>query len=270
MNRITRITLLSILVLSTAAAEDLTIGSVKYKAYRITKVEPDGIRIEHSDGVAKIRLEQLPPVMAAQLKLDPAKAAEHREKMAASAAAASEKRTAETEATKIPATKRSGSGMAKGAADAPAEVPAAADPAKPDPAKPDPALNWELTPPDAAEAQKGKTWGIAEVQAQMFDLDGKIIRVEVVVNSASTIEAIDVASARMFAGSIFRANSNYEFIGFPKEAMPKMRTLLKSPSGKMLFWVRVEAENTWPYPQLWVVGRSLHEGGLGTQPTFKW
>ena len=74
----------------------------------------------------------------------------------------------------------------------------------------------------------------------------------------------------MFAGTIFKDDSNYEFIGFPNDARDKMRVMLKSTKGKMTFWVRVEAENLWPYPQLWVVGRSLHAGGLGVPPKFQW
>jgi hypothetical protein len=268
-----RIALFSLLAIATTTAEDLTVGGTTYKSYRVTKVEPDGIRIEHADGAAKLKIEQLPPELVAKFKLDPAKAAEHREKVAASAASAAAEKTAKDEeaAAGEPSPSRARASMDKAAAAAePAEAPAATEAPAADPAKPDPALSWDLTPPDPAAAQKGKTWGIAEVQEQLFDLDGKIIRVEVVVNSASTIEAIDATSARMFAGSIFRAKSNYEFIGFPKEAIPKMRTMLKSTTGKMLFWVRVEAENEWPYPQLWVVGRSLHAGGLGAKPKFLW
>lgn len=104
----------------------------------------------------------------------------------------------------------------------------------------------------------------------MQRLDGKIIRVEVIANSASQIESIDKTSCRIFAGSIFKENSNYEFIGFPVEAEAKVKLMLRGARGKMTFWVRVEAENEWPYPQLWVVGRGIHQGGGGTPPKFTW
>lgn len=237
-------------------ADDLTVGSTVYKKWSVLKVEPDGLKIEHADGITKIPMEQLPPELAAKYKFDPAAAKAHREKKSAGAKAVDDAAAA---------------AAAKDAAAAkpamPAEKPAAAAPANAK--EPDP-QGWEEVEPDPAMAVKGKTYGIADVQASMHQLNGKIIRVEVIVNSASQIESIDAGSCRMFAGTIFKDNSNYEFIGFPSAGEAKMRTMLRSAKGKMLFWVRVEAENRWPYPQLWVVGRTLSDPGLGAKAEFKW
>jgi hypothetical protein len=243
-------------------ADDLTIGDATYKKWSVLKVEPDGLKIEHSDGITKIPMEKLPPDLAAKYQFDPAKAKAFREKKAADAKAADAKAAEAMKPVEKPAGK-------------PAGEPAAAAPDKAAEAKPagggqpDPE-GWENIPPDPKLAVKGKTFGIAEVQQRMHELNGKIIRVEVIVNSASQIEAIDADSCRMFAGSVFKKDSNWEFIGFPVEGVAKMRTLLRGTKGTMLFWVRVEAENQWPFPQLWVVGRTLHEGGLGTPPKFQW
>lgn len=256
--RTAALTVAASLAIGNLNAEDLKIGATVYKDYSVSKVDPDGLRILHSDGAAKIPYEELPADLQKKYAFDPAKAAAFRADKA-KAKPAAESPPPVPEAKPKPEMKPE----AKPAAEA-------ARPAAPPAAKePDP-KGWEDIPADPAKAQQGKTWGIAEVQAQMFRLDGKIIRVEIIANSASQIESIDATSCRMFAGTIFKENSNYEFIGFPTEAENKMRTLLRSAKGKMLFWVRVEAENLWPFPQLWVVGRSIHQGGLGTPPKFVW
>ncbi|HWB01628.1 MAG TPA: hypothetical protein VG796_01310 [Verrucomicrobiales bacterium] len=121
---------------------------------------------------------------------------------------------------------------------------------------------WENIAADPANAMQGRVWSLAEVQTKMPELDGKIICVEVKVDAASKVEAIDKGSLRVFGGTNLKKDSNYEFIAFPAEAEKKMRGLLKSSTGSMAFWVRVEAENQWPYPQLLVVGRSINQGGF--------
>lgn len=239
-------------------AEDLVIGSTTYKNYEVVKVEPDGLRILHSAGAAKIPYEQLPATLLKQYSFDPAKAKEFRERKAGDQKAAEEKRAADEKAA-ADKTAAEKAAMDKKAAEKKEVVAKEANP-----------LGWEDIPADPAKAQQGKVWGIADVQAKMYELNGKIIRVEVIANSASTMESIDKGSFRMFAGTIFKKDSNYEFIGFPAEAENKVRVMLKSSTGKMSFYVRVEAENRWPYPQLWVVGRSIHQGGLGTPPRFQW
>lgn len=251
-------------------AEDLKIGETTYKDYSVLKVEPDGIKISHKDGVAKIRLEQLPPDLVKKYNLDPAKAAAFREKKEGEQKKADDAKAAEgKEMAEKTAAKAAEKAADQAAPPAPDKAAPAAGAAKKEKKEADP-QGWEDIVPDAAQAEQGKLWGIAEVQEKMFDLNGKIIRVEIIVNAASTIEAIDKDSARMFAGSIFKENSNYEFIGFPNAARDKMKVMLKGARGKMSFWVRVESENTWPYPQLWVVGRSINQGGLGHPPTFVW
>jgi hypothetical protein len=57
----------------------------QYKNVTITKVEADGIRITHQDGVAKVPLEQIPKQMWKQLGLSADKAKEHREAVEAKA-----------------------------------------------------------------------------------------------------------------------------------------------------------------------------------------
>lgn len=168
-----------------ARAEDLKIGDTTYKNYSVIKQEPDGLKIEHSDGITKIHMEKLPADLAAKYKFDTAKAKAFREQKSAV-----EKKVAESqaEAEKKPTAKAAEKLTEKEMKPA---VPAAAVKKEADP------QGWENIPADPSKAQKGKTWGIAEVQEKMFDLDGQIIRVEVIVNSASDIEAIDASSARM-------------------------------------------------------------------------
>ncbi|MEX1049310.1 MAG: hypothetical protein WED15_07265 [Akkermansiaceae bacterium] len=50
-----------------------------YKNVTVTKVEPDGIRIVHESGVAKIQIEKLPEEIRTQLGLSDDAAKEHRE-----------------------------------------------------------------------------------------------------------------------------------------------------------------------------------------------
>ena len=50
-----------------------------YKGVTVTKIEPDGIRIMHESGVAKIQIERLPEEVRTQLGLTEAAAEEHRE-----------------------------------------------------------------------------------------------------------------------------------------------------------------------------------------------
>lgn len=53
---------------------------LKYEDVTVRKIEPDGIRIMHSGGMTKIPIESLPPEIVAQLGLNQADAAAHREK----------------------------------------------------------------------------------------------------------------------------------------------------------------------------------------------
>jgi len=84
---------LSILLLcASLSAQELKLPTLgQYKNVTITKVEADGIRITHQDGVAKVPLEQIPKQMWKQLGLSADKAKEHREAVEAKAANDKEK-----------------------------------------------------------------------------------------------------------------------------------------------------------------------------------
>lgn len=60
-----------------ALAADLKVGDRTYIGYEITKVEPDGITISHSEGIAKIPFSDLPEAIQKQHGYDPAKAARY-------------------------------------------------------------------------------------------------------------------------------------------------------------------------------------------------
>ncbi|HEX2748836.1 MAG TPA: serine protease [Verrucomicrobiales bacterium] len=64
----------------TSAAAQTIPSLAGFKDVEITKVEPDGLRIMHKDGVAKIKFEQLPADMQAKYGYSPDKAKAFREK----------------------------------------------------------------------------------------------------------------------------------------------------------------------------------------------
>ena len=51
---------------------------LSYEEVEIRAVEPDGIRIMHKGGMGKIRMEELPPAIVAELGLKKDAAEEHR------------------------------------------------------------------------------------------------------------------------------------------------------------------------------------------------
>ena len=93
--RTVALTLAFLLAASVCFALDITTRKgVTYKQCAVTKVDPDGIRITHTDGAAKIVFEDLPDALQRQYNYDPAKVAEYR-KRAAEAQAAAAKQAAD-------------------------------------------------------------------------------------------------------------------------------------------------------------------------------
>jgi hypothetical protein len=90
--------LLSLLVLaSSALANDLipvlkttnAAGTLlELRDVRVMKVEPDGLRVMHSSGTAKVPYERLPDELLAKYGIDSSKAREHRAEVQARTAAA--------------------------------------------------------------------------------------------------------------------------------------------------------------------------------------
>lgn len=79
---------------NTCFALDITTRSgTAYRHCEVVKVEPDGIRISHADGAAKISFEELPDALQRQYGYDAAKAAAYR-KTAADAKSAAEAKAA--------------------------------------------------------------------------------------------------------------------------------------------------------------------------------
>lgn len=76
--------LMSLLILP-AGADPVDLGTVKLKdgtqleQVRMIKVEPDGLRLEHRDGVGKVRMEDLPAELSQRFSLDEATAAAWRQ-----------------------------------------------------------------------------------------------------------------------------------------------------------------------------------------------
>ena len=59
----------------------VTLDGTKYENATVSRVEPDGIRISHSDGATKILFESLSPEMQKEFGYDPEKAGKHRAAM---------------------------------------------------------------------------------------------------------------------------------------------------------------------------------------------
>ena len=73
---------------------DITTRSgTAYRKCDVVKVEPDGIRISHDGGAAKISFEELPDALQRQYGFDPAKVAAYRKGIADAKAAAEAKAT---------------------------------------------------------------------------------------------------------------------------------------------------------------------------------
>lgn len=78
MNRIAAL-LFAFVAISTAQALDITTrDGTLYSNVTVTAQEPDGIRIQHSEGVARIPFEKLPDALQKQYHFDPSKVAAYR------------------------------------------------------------------------------------------------------------------------------------------------------------------------------------------------
>ena len=63
------------------ALDITTRKGVTYKQATITRVEPDGVRVSHTDGAAKIAFEDLPDALQRQYNYDPAKVTAYRKQV---------------------------------------------------------------------------------------------------------------------------------------------------------------------------------------------
>lgn len=234
----------------TLQAEDLNAGGIVYKNYTVSRVDPDGLRITHADGAAKVRYELLPPELQKKYHFDPAKAEAFRKEQAEKGRA-------------VPAAPAPSPAPATPAAP---PVPAAAG-AKPEASAPGAAPAAPAGKAKLPEIVIGKVYGLAEVNADLHKLDGKIVRVEVVVNTASKIESVGKGIYEIFVGDSDVKDSDYTRVAFPEEGKNKVKILTKSKTGKMNLWIEVRASETVP---LWAVGRTLRQGQTGTRPTLSW
>lgn len=245
---------LAALTLSLPAAEKLAVLKLKdgteYKKVEITGVSEKGVRILHDSGAANVPVDQLPADLQAKYGQAQAKAAGD----AATAEAA-----------------------AKAKAEADVQAKAKATAAAPPPSAPMPAGNAAAQVPQAAPAatpspqpkvMTGKIFGLAEVMADLHKLEGLIVRVEVIPNTASKIESIGPGLYSIFVGDPFaKADSDYVRMSFPEEGRGKVETMLKGRRGKMTFYMEVRADKN---PQIHAVGRSTSSGGPGTPIIINW
>jgi len=219
----------------------LTDGT-EYKAVEIMGVSAKGLRILHHSGAANVAVDSLP----VELK---AKYTEPWKKAVEEAAA-----KAETD-------------KSKPAPELPKPMPNSPAKAAPGPGAP-PAPNQAPAAAPLPQLVGGKVYGIAEVLAQKFKFDGKIVKMDVLVNYASKIEQISNDECQIFVGDPFtKLDSDYAFLRFPEEGRKKIETMLSGARGRMTLYIQVEAEE--PIP-LKAIGRTTVSGSPGTPITVKW
>lgn len=86
---------MSLVAISCFAADITTRdGNTTYRNAQVTGVDPDGIRVTHSTGVAKLRFENLPDALQKHYHYDPAKVAAYRKQVEDAQKAASAKAAA--------------------------------------------------------------------------------------------------------------------------------------------------------------------------------
>lgn len=224
------------------ASLKLTDGT-EYKAVEIMGVSAKGLRILHNSGAANVPVDSLPADLKAKYSEAWKKAVEE-----AAAKAETDKNKPAPEPKAMP--------------DAPAK--AAPVPGAP-PVNPAPAAPAAAPLPQIVG---GKVYGIAEVLAQKFKFDGKIVKMDVLVNSASKIEQISKEECQIFVGDPFtKLDSDYAFLRFPEEGRKKIETMLAGARGRMTLYIQVEADQ--PIP-LKAIGRTTVSGSPGTPITVKW
>ncbi|MES2708083.1 MAG: hypothetical protein V4726_15935 [Verrucomicrobiota bacterium] len=220
------------------ASLKLNDGTV-YSAAEITGVSAKGLRVLHSSGAANVTMEKLPAALRAKYEPAYLKAKEEADK----APAPEVQKAPEIKKVMPPAFPKPDE-----KAKPPAEPAAAADP--------------------LPEIIRGKVYGIAEAQADKFKLDGKIIRLDVLVNTASKIESVSKNEYRIFVGDPFtKLDSDYAFLRFPEEGMKKIKSMLSGARGRMTLYVIVEANEPIPFE---AVGRSTSSGSPGTPIKVIW
>ncbi len=145
-----------------------TRSGVTYDRCKVTRVEPDGISIFHSKGIAKIPFPDLPPEYQEKHGYDPDQAATYSQQAAEARRRAAAQRQAELEQQRTAA--------AKGQAAAPAEEP---------------------------KFEYAGQFDVAQAQANIAKLNGKVIQLSF-MSVADIIEAQDGYETTMFS-SIFRS-----------------------------------------------------------------
>ncbi|MES2707149.1 MAG: hypothetical protein V4726_11165 [Verrucomicrobiota bacterium] len=236
------------------AGEKLAVLKLKdgteYKTVEITGVNAKGLRILHNDGAANVAMDQLPDAL--RIKYE---AAQKKAGADAATAEAEAKGKAEAEAKAKPVT-------APAPAAAAPQAPAGNAPPMPAAAKGAPAAA------PLPQIVTGKVYGLAEVMADLHKLDGKIVKVEVIPNTASKIESIGAGMYQIFVGDPFaKDDSDYVFMSFPEEGRRKIETLLRGKRGKMTFYMEVHPDGN---PKIHAVGRSTSSGAPGKPITITW
>lgn len=198
-------------------------------------VEPDGVRITHDNGIAKIKFEELPAELRAQFSIDPEKAAAFRAEQTAAFAAAAKERAAEKERII-----RQQNAASSPPAASPIPVSAKTSAASAD-------GSGGLPPPTG-----GKIYDIEDLRGKKGDLAGTVVRVRLVANSASNPEQNADGSFEVFVGGK-SSKDDYTMAKFPSAARNYVKLFNKTARGEMTFYALVSAGR---YDWLKVVGRS--------------
>lgn len=215
-----------------------TLTGKNYTGVTLRAVEPDGVRITHDSGFAKIKFEELPEAVRAQFSMDPEKAAAFRAEQQAEQAAAAKARAAERERI-----------MKQQNASAPAQPEPAASSPKPSPTR---SAKAALPPPSG-----GRIYEIDELKGKKADLAGTVVRVRLAANWASTPEQDEDGSFEVFVGGNAERD-DYTTVRFPREARNYVRLFNKTSRGEMTFYALVSAARSeW----LRIVGRNWNAQG---------
>jgi hypothetical protein len=214
--------LITMLFAGAALAADPTlpreITTIKGKTYTgvvFRGAEPDGIKIMHDGGAAKIPMEDLPEALRAQFNFDAKKAERFRKEQATAQ---------KNEERKIAAfVKKRDKEVADSVKRAKEKESAAAANTPP------PETGASAAPP---APMTGRTYTVTEVAAEKVSLKGKVFRIRLFYNTASAPEQQDDGSLRMFV----TGSGSYDFVTFPPEGAAYIRTFLKSNLGQMTFY----------------------------------
>jgi hypothetical protein len=222
----TMLSLPIVLFAAALVAADLTLPpsltTIKGKTYtgvHLKSVDPDGIRILHDGGAAKIKMEDLPATVAALFHFEAAKGLEYRraqeEAQRATIKAINDKR-AELADKDNKESAREQKVLADQVRMAAEQTQAAA----------------ALRPPAPTQ---GMTYTVTEIKAAQKDLDGQVVRVNLAYNSASAPEQQEDGSLRLYVDG----SANSDFVDFPREGAAYVGIFLSSSTGQMTFYGKV-------------------------------